>query len=312
MIHALTPLIWIVIFCSILIDVNHLVGGPLQNLNIALLEMGSKLQGAIEVIDNTLEPIESIGESLAQVSQIIPTIPETIKIPDIAIPRSNLPIQPSVKISHSAPNHSQPAPPFKTAVWKSGSPSPAILAVASPAAQFNPTANVMQSRFSDELVGFGFPSAPKLPNVIPDVIPDKIPDKIPDSFPGRPSIGNPLPTPQITMENVAVSMPTIPGFEAPVPALSLLKAQLHHTVEIMHSLHRVIGMLPDPNALTFYFQGQYWQTLQTIGGKLQYLSILAGVIALLAIPWLALTYVAWVSSRLALGWKLMIGQRQLH
>ncbi|MEM9926740.1 MAG: hypothetical protein AAF915_23825 [Cyanobacteria bacterium P01_D01_bin.50] len=149
-------------------------------------------------------------------------------------------------------------------------------------------------------------------NSIPEEI--KIPDiQIPDAnLPIKPKvkISNGL-VPRVSIDNIRVDMPTIPGLAIPLVNIDKLKDFLEIDLDILKSLNQLIGIIPNLDALKEYGEeiiygtGEIGNLIQSIVQKFIFLLITVAIIAMIAIPILILKYFNWFRDQIVQGWLLL-------
>lgn len=83
---AFIPIIWIVLFINIIIDVYHLINSYLNTFNNAFTEISATLEQSANSINNSVEQIREVQDNLSNVSEKINNIPETIPGFNISVP----------------------------------------------------------------------------------------------------------------------------------------------------------------------------------------------------------------------------------
>lgn len=251
-IQALIPVIYLLVvtitLATIVLDIQSLVGEPVQEIDSALVTISGKLDQAGNVIGSAIEPIGDLDKKLAKTVETIDSIPEEIEIPAIPIPDVKLPIKPRVKLS---------------------------------------------SRELKKPVVFVF-DIPKIPK--------------------KPILK--IPKVRVEIEKVPVALPDIPGMKVSVSGLKQTKALLTKNVEIIGTLNKVIGILPNIEVIRDHYQklivGE--QGLLVIINKICrnlfiMIILLVGTL-LLSLPWLVVKYIKWASPQLTAGWQLLKGVSQ--
>ncbi|NEP31055.1 MULTISPECIES: hypothetical protein [unclassified Moorena] len=251
-IQALIPVIYLLVviltLATIVLDINSLVGGPVQEIDSALVTISGKFEQTGNVIGSAIAPIGDLDKKLAKTVETIDSIPEEIELPTIPIPDVELPIKPKVKLSSRELN------------------KPVVFV-------------------------FDIPKIPKEPIL-----------KIPKV--------------RVEIEKVPVALPDIPGVKVSVSGLKETKALLTQNVEIIGTLNKVIGILPNIEVIRDHYQrlivGEQGLLviIQKICRNLLVMIILLAGTVLLSLPWLVVKYIKWASPQLTAGWQLIRGVSQ--
>ncbi|GEM_PF-3569105 len=228
-VYGSMPIILITIFTITLLgivnDVRIFVSGPINEINTTLIQVKETAEKAGEKIGKSLEPIQQINQEIQQGLNQIDTlyIPDKITVPNLGIPRVELPVKPNVKIS------------------------------------------------------------------------GKLPPKV-----------------NIKMENVSVNMPTIPGFDVPIPGFTDVKNILENNFVILGQFSEVVGSIPylesireDSQIIVTEVQ-ELVKELQFVAIKFLVLIVLGIIILIPVIIRLFVTpYITWTYGKFKRGWQLM-------
>lgn len=90
---AFIPVVWIVIFLNILFDVNHLAHNSVKTINSSFSGMVATLDSSTNSLNNSVEPILNLENTLSEVSQKVNNIPVNIQTPPITFPDVKLPFE---------------------------------------------------------------------------------------------------------------------------------------------------------------------------------------------------------------------------
>ena len=90
---AFIPVVWIVIFLNILFDVNHLAHSSVKTINSSFSGMVATLDSSTNSLNNSVEPIRNLENTLSEVSQKVNNIPVNIQTPPITFPDVKLPFE---------------------------------------------------------------------------------------------------------------------------------------------------------------------------------------------------------------------------
>ncbi|NEO12454.1 MAG: hypothetical protein F6J98_30405 [Moorea sp. SIO4G2] len=125
-----------------------------------------------------------------------------------------------------------------------------------------------------------------------------------------------IPKVRVEIEKVPVALPDIPGAKVSVSGLKQTKALLTNNVEIIRSLNKVIGILPNIEVIRDHYQrlivGEQGLVviIQKICRNLLVMIILLVGTVLLSLPWLVVKYIKWASPQVTAGWQLLRGVSQ--
>jgi hypothetical protein len=116
----------------------------------------------------------------------------------------------------------------------------------------------------------------------------------------------------IKMEDISVTMPTIPGFDIPVPGLKDVKNILENNFIILGQFSEVVGSIPylepireDSQKIVIGVQNLV-KDLQTIAIKILALIVLGAMIIIPFLIRLFITpYIKWAHGRVRKGWELI-------
>ncbi|NEO89307.1 MAG: hypothetical protein F6K56_03210 [Moorea sp. SIO3G5] len=125
-----------------------------------------------------------------------------------------------------------------------------------------------------------------------------------------------IPKVRVEIEKVPVALPDIRGAKVSVSGLKQTKALLTKNVEIIRSLNKVIGILPNLEVIRDHYQrlivGEEGLVviIKKICRNLLVMIILLVGTVLLSLPWLVVKYIKWASPQLTAGWQLLRGVSQ--
>ncbi|MGD1914320.1 MAG: hypothetical protein ACFB2X_26830 [Rivularia sp. (in: cyanobacteria)] len=150
-------------------------------------------------------------------------------------------------------------------------------------------------------------------------IPDKI--SVPNlgipnlKLPVKPNVkisGKLPPKVNIKMDKVSVNMPSIRGFDIPVPGLKDVKSILENNFVILGQFNEVVGNIPNLEAIREDSQKivvevqKLFKDLQSIGYKILILIILGAMILIPIIMKLIITpFIRWFYITIRRGWELI-------
>ena len=90
---AFIPIVWVMIFLNILFDVNHLAHSSVNTINSTFSGITATFDNSANSLNNSMEPIRNLENSLSEVSQKVSNIPVDIQTPAIKLTDAKLPFE---------------------------------------------------------------------------------------------------------------------------------------------------------------------------------------------------------------------------
>lgn len=277
--NALIPVLCLLLFLSILLDLRGMYQGPVRNINASFTNVAQVVEDEAKSLSDTFVPISDVSRQIKNMTQEIQAIPEQVEIPSLKIPDISLPLKPVITLSQSSP-------------MLDGS-------VALEQIQNN-NISWVETRPSSELTHIGMATSMMQPALaIFDVIRDAVDEVIPKEIPSLPTL-----KPQIRLEDVQITMPALPQVTVALPGIVEIKDVLVISTKSLDVFNDILATIPDLTALEEHLQ-ELSNLIQGILHKVRLLAwiLTFGVICSISF-WLS-AYIAWSRHQMTTGWSLL-------